>query len=123
MFKGQLLKNLIESKGMTQIEVAQMAGIPKGTFTSILSDSGNPRAENLQALAKALKCSIDEFFDWEPDFIPVSEVNRAGEEMPKYGLSAIKRENIHLHQLIEEKERLIKVLEKNQKPKKDESKE
>ena len=123
MFKGQLVKNLIESKGMTQIEAANMAGLSKGTLNSMLSDSGNPRAENIQALAKALRCSIDEFFDWEPDFIPVSTVNRAGEEMPKYGLSAIKRENIHLHQLIEEKERLIKVLEKNQKSGKNESKE
>ena len=35
----------------------------------------------------------------------------------------IKRENIHLHQLLEEKERLIEVLMKKEKTSKDESKE
>jgi transcriptional regulator with XRE-family HTH domain len=123
MFKGQRVKDLIERKGMTQIEVAKKAKIAQGTFGSILSDAGNPRAKNLQKMAQVLECSIDEFFDWEPDFIPVSTVNRAGEEMPKYGLPAIKRENIHLHQLLEEKERLIAVLMKNEKQGKDESKE
>lgn len=123
MFKGQRIKDLIESKGMTQVDVYEGAKIAASTFGNIVADGSNPRANNIQKLAKYLNCSIDEFFEWEPDFIPVSTVNRAGEEMPKYGLPAIKRENIHLHQLLEEKERLIAVLMKNEKQGKDESKE
>lgn len=54
------ITNLRKSKGLSQVQVAQMAEIPRSTLTHIESGSGNPSLQNLVKLSTALQVSIEE---------------------------------------------------------------
>ena len=50
--------------GYTVPELAEPAGLPLGTLSKITAGiNDNPKLETLRALAKALKCSLDDFVD------------------------------------------------------------
>jgi transcriptional regulator with XRE-family HTH domain len=51
---------LRNQRGMTQIELAKLAGIPRSTLTHLESGAGNPSLMNLTKLAGALQVSIEE---------------------------------------------------------------
>ena len=50
--------------GYTVPELAEASGLPLGTLSKITAGiNDNPKLETLRALAKALKCSLDDFAD------------------------------------------------------------
>jgi len=67
-----LAQNLLElrrSRGITQCQFAELAGIPRSTLTHFESGSGNPSLSNLQKMAQALQVKIDELLS-----PPISQV-------------------------------------------------
>ena len=113
MYNGQKIKDLIESKKISAKEIYCKAGISKPTFDSMVKDNGNPTAKNLEALANALECSIDYFFDREDH-----TNNNIGHHVNGNGnkvsgditLSECQKEIQHLQKLLDEKERTIQIL-------------
>jgi XRE family transcriptional regulator, regulator of sulfur utilization len=47
-------------KGMSQLELAKQAEIPRSTLTNIESGSGNPSLQNLVKISAALQVGIEE---------------------------------------------------------------
>lgn len=54
------LKIMRISRDMTQAELAEKAGMHRNAIMDYESGKHQPRLDNLQALATALECSIDE---------------------------------------------------------------
>ena len=63
MFNGQNIKRLSEIRGIKVKTICDTTGISPGSFYTILSERGNPTADNLEAIADFFECSIDDFFD------------------------------------------------------------
>ena len=59
MFNGQNIKRLSEIKGVKIKTVCERTGISQGSFYTILSERGNPTADNLEAIADFFECSIE----------------------------------------------------------------
>jgi XRE family transcriptional regulator, regulator of sulfur utilization len=60
---GYLARNIAElrsSKGYTQGQLAERAGLPRSTVTNLESGSANPSLTNLLAVAGALQVNIEE---------------------------------------------------------------
>lgn len=60
---GHLAHNLIAlrvARGLTQGELAKLAGLPRSTLTNLESGSGNPSLMNLARLSESLQVSIEE---------------------------------------------------------------
>lgn len=63
MYKKRLAENLLElrkSRAMSQIDLAEVSGIPRTTLSNFESGSGNPSLANLALLAQSLRVSIEE---------------------------------------------------------------
>ncbi len=57
--------------GLTNEELSNLSGVPKGTIDKILSGATkDPKLETLKAIAKVLNCSLDEFVDSEDRALP-----------------------------------------------------
>lgn len=116
MYNGQKIKNIIELKGLKQIDVYKSAGINEGTFFSITSEKGNPKADKLELIADFLQCSIDDFFDRKIKVHETSmNVSGSGNKVQN-GVHNVMVENQakeieHLQLLLKEKEVLIKTKE------------
>ncbi len=113
MYNGQKIKDLIEAKKVSAKEIYCKAGISKPTFDTMVKEDGNPTARNLEALANALECPIDYFFDRET-YINTNighHVNGNGNKVSgDITLSECKKEIQHLQELLAEKERTIQIL-------------
>lgn len=60
---GHLAHNLMAlrmARGLTQGELAKLAGLPRSTLTNLESGSGNPSLMNLARLSSSLQVSIEE---------------------------------------------------------------
>ena len=56
------INNKRRELGYTVPELAEASGLPLGTVSKITAGiNDNPKLETLRALAKALKCSLDDF--------------------------------------------------------------
>lgn len=51
--------------GLTQFQVADAAGIPRGTISRYLSGSLPPRPERMRALAEAVGLTVDSLMERE----------------------------------------------------------
>lgn len=57
--------------GLTNEELSNLSGVPKGTIDKILSGATkDPKLETLKAISKVLNCSLDEFVDSEDRALP-----------------------------------------------------
>ena len=54
------IKKMRERKGLTQVALAEIIGVPQSTIASWETDRALPRADKLPIIAKALGCTIDE---------------------------------------------------------------
>lgn len=54
------IKGLRESRGLTQAQIAKLAGIPRATWTHLESGGGNPTLAVLVKVANALQVRLDE---------------------------------------------------------------
>jgi transcriptional regulator with XRE-family HTH domain len=57
---GKSLELLRRKRGLTQVQLAKLAGLPRSTLTNLESGEGNPSLNNLAKLAAALQVSIEE---------------------------------------------------------------
>lgn len=57
---GKNLENLRKKRGLTQLQLAKLAGVPRSTVTYIESGQGNPSLSNLVKIAGAIQISIEE---------------------------------------------------------------
>jgi transcriptional regulator with XRE-family HTH domain len=57
---ARTLKHLREARGLTQEQVARVAGLPRATWTNLESGSANPTLHVLHRAASALQVTIEE---------------------------------------------------------------
>lgn len=57
----QRLRRLMTQQGVSQLELSELTGIPRSTISNYLTGKFLPGFYNMDKIAKALKCSIDEF--------------------------------------------------------------
>ncbi|ALA57183.1 HTH-type transcriptional regulator (modular protein) [Nitrospira moscoviensis] len=64
---GESVRIIRELQGLTQSELARLAGIPQSTISAIENDTINLGVERAKALARALKChpAVLVFPGWE----------------------------------------------------------
>ena len=59
-----MIKAIRETRGLTQSELSKLSGVPQGVISYIESGkTRTPRIDTLQAVAKALGCSIEELLE------------------------------------------------------------
>ncbi len=54
------LKQIRESRGLSQLQISKLAGLPRPTWSNLESGSGNPTVSVLVKVASALQVSIEE---------------------------------------------------------------
>lgn len=57
----QRLRRLMTQQGVSQLELSELTGIPQSTISNYLTGKFLPGFYNMDKIAKALKCSVDEF--------------------------------------------------------------
>jgi transcriptional regulator with XRE-family HTH domain len=57
---GQNVRQLREARGLTQEQVARIAGVPRATWSHVESGAGNPTLAVLDKVASALQVPIEE---------------------------------------------------------------
>jgi len=61
------LREVRESRGMTQAVLASLVGVAQGYISSLENGNYTPSFEVLIRLARVLKCSLDELVDVNAD--------------------------------------------------------
>ena len=65
-FSIEKIKDILKSKGYNYERLSKETGISISSISKILGGfNKNPTLKYLQAIAKALDCSMDDFFDWQ----------------------------------------------------------
>ncbi len=65
------IAELKKKKGLTNEELSNLSGVPKGTIDKILSGvTKDPKLETLKAIARVLECSLDDFDDTDKSTQP-----------------------------------------------------
>ena len=113
MYNGQNVKYLYEKKGFRQIDIIMASGLKETTFLNTLREGANPTAKSLEAIADALECPIDAFFDRDKiiptrDHIGHSVTGNGNRVSGDIALSECQREIAHLRELLQEKEERLK---------------
>lgn len=58
------IKQIMKAKGIGNKTLAEKSGLPLGTLNKIIyGDTKNPTLDNMQAIARALGCTLDDFVD------------------------------------------------------------
>lgn len=70
------LRRLMAERGVTQKRLAILAGLGETAVRDILAaKSKNPRIATIQALARALRCTVEEIISTNPEELVLSETN------------------------------------------------
>ena len=65
------IKQIMKSKHIGNKTLAEMSGLPLGTLNKIIyGDTKSPTLDNMQAIAKALGCTLDDFVEDPVDTTP-----------------------------------------------------
>lgn len=99
MANFKLIKEIAREKGITVRQIAKGLGIKDASVHHLIK-TGSTSTSTLEGIAKILDVSAGIFFDGYPS--PSEEAARIHE---------LERDNAHLRQLLEEKERTIRILE------------
>lgn len=72
------IKQIMKLKKIGNRALAERSGLPLGTLNKIIyGDTKSPTLDNMQAIAKALGCTLDDFVDDstrpDPDFLSSAE--------------------------------------------------
>ena len=63
----EIINSIRKAKNMTVLELSKQSGVPVGTLNKILAGTTqDPKLETLKALARVLKCKLDDFDDTKP---------------------------------------------------------
>lgn len=61
---GILIRERMKAKGIGNKTLAELSGIPLGTFNKIIyGETLNPTIDNVMAIAHALECTVDELIE------------------------------------------------------------
>lgn len=64
------MQEIRKSKNYTYEKIAQITGISRSTIEKIFSgNNSNPTISYIQAIAQALECAVDDFFDYEDNVV------------------------------------------------------
>src|SRR5688572_33483458 len=85
------LKGLREARGLTQEQMAKVAGVPRATWTNLESGSANPTLSVLHRAAGALQVTIEEL---------LSTPRAACEYFPLGALPTRRQGNAHVRKLL-----------------------
>ena len=88
---GQNVRVLRESRGLTQSQIAKLAGIPRATLAHLESGDGNPTLAILSAVADAFQVSLEEL---------VAAPRGVLELIPKNKLAVRMRGNVEVRKLL-----------------------
>ncbi len=88
---GQNVRVLREARGLTQSQIAKLAGIPRATLAHLESGDGNPTLAILSAVADAFQVSLEEL---------VAAPRGVLEVFPKSRLRARMRGNVEVRKLL-----------------------
>lgn len=67
-FSINKMKDILKAKGYTYDDLVEKTDISKSTISKIFGGfNKNPTLKFLKSIAKALDCSIDDFFEWETE--------------------------------------------------------
>lgn len=120
---GDKLRRIINERGVTMAEIAVAIGVTPMTITNIVKGS-DPKSSTLKNIADYLKIPIGYFFDEDGKGMNtlvngnnnnVASGHHSQITILKNDIHSKELEIEHLKQIIEEKERLIQVLMKNNK--------
>lgn len=101
MANFDLIKDIAKEKGISIRSLAQTAGISESQLHHLIK-KGSTNTQTIESLAGALCVPVGTFFDGIPED-PSQDQTRIEE---------LERENNHLRELLEEKERTIRILMK-----------
>ena len=88
---GRNVKQLREARGLTQQQIARLAGIPRATLAHLESGAGNPTLAVLSAVADAFQVTLEEL---------VAAPRAALEVFPKDKLVTRMRGNVEILKLL-----------------------
>jgi len=88
---GQNVRVLREARGLTQSQIAKLAGIPRATLAHLESGDGNPTLAILSAVADAFQVSLEEL---------VAAPRGVLELIPKNKLAVRMRGNVEVRKLL-----------------------
>lgn len=109
MYNGQLVKDLILSSGLSQKEISEKSRIALATLNKMLAEEANPTAKNLEQLANAIGCRIDDFFDREHPESIGHNVNGIGNTVSgDIKINSYLQEINHYKTLLKEKDNRLK---------------
>ena len=67
MSAGERIKERMKALGIrSQNTLAKMAGLSQSGLSTILSGKAKPREDSMEALAKALNCTVADLYDDQP---------------------------------------------------------
>lgn len=117
MFIGERINKLLEERKITKVNLYTSVGISGPGLDKMIAGA-NVRVGSLEKIADFFNVSMDYFFDREIDNSSISighHVNGMGNSVSgDITLSDCQKELAHLKQLLEEKERTIQILLKQQ---------
>ena len=90
---GENMRVLRETRALSQVQIAKLAGIPRATWANLESGSGNPTLQVLHRVALALQVSLEEL---------VSKPRASARHIPKAQLPVRMRGNVGLQHLLPE---------------------
>jgi transcriptional regulator with XRE-family HTH domain len=115
MYIGLIIENLMSERKVKKINLYNYLGIAKNTLNDYLTGRTSMTVEMVQKIADFFKVPISYFFEDTPKG-NITPKGGEGSAMAVYGHASTgdtQKEVEHLKQLLEEKERLIQVLMRN----------
>ena len=88
---GRNVRQLREARGLTQAQLARLAGVPRATWANLESGAANPTLAVLHRVASALQVSIEEL---------ISAPRAACQFYPKGSLPARQRNDVTIRRLL-----------------------
>ncbi len=85
------LKTLRDARGLTQEQIARLAGVPRATWANLETGGGNPTLAVLHRVAQALQVPLDEL---------IAQPRAACRFYPREELAEKKRGNVTLRSLL-----------------------
>ena len=115
LYIGERINKLLEERKITKVNLYTSVGISGPGLDKMIAGA-NVRVGSLEKIADFFKVSMDYFFDREIDNASISighHVQGIGNNVSgDITLSECQKELAHLQQLLEEKERTIQILMK-----------
>jgi len=99
---GKRIQSFRKKKGLTQLQLAEMANLSLKHLGEIERGRGNPTLESLHSLSMSLEVSLKELFDVETDKLTAEEVESLAVEIIQTSSSKDKSKIIRILKILTE---------------------